>query len=107
MTCRIDLSSWYDDNIIMPRPKKNADVRKGMCKRFVKAMEQLHLNTTEISRELGYSNATTIRKVQRGEAFVDVERLYLFSKLTTPEGEQIDLNWLITGQQLGKRSGPT
>lgn len=91
----------------MSRPKKDADVRKGMCERFVEAMEQLQLSTTEMSRELGYSNATTIRKVQRGEAFVDVERLYLFSKLRTPEGEHIDLNWLIAGKQPRESSGPT
>lgn len=89
--------------MIMSRHKKNADVRKAMCERFVAAMEELSLTASEVARELGYSNATTIAKVQRGEAFVDVERLYLFANLTTPDGRHIDLNWLITGRQNAER----
>ena len=89
----------------MSRRKKNSDIRKAMCERFVSVMEDLDLSASEISRELGYTNATTIRKVQRGEAFVDVERLYLLSKLTTPEGNHVDLNWLITGESSGRERG--
>lgn len=80
------------------RPKKNAQVRKEMCARFVHAMEQLRLTPAEMARQLGYSNSTTISRLQRGESFVDVERLYLLAQLRTPEGMRIDLNWLITGQ---------
>ena len=69
-----------------------------MCERFVIAMNELNLGALELSRILGYSNATTINKVQRGEAFVDTERLHLFAQLKTPQGDGIDLNWLITGQ---------
>ncbi len=101
----IDRSEIMDDNIIMARRKKNADVRKAMCERFVAAMSDLGMNASEVSRKLGYANATTIRKVQRGDAFVDVERLYLFSKLTSPEGKCVDLHWLITGHKLVDDSG--
>lgn len=68
-----------------------------MCSRFVCAMEKLELSASEIARALGYANATTISKVQRGEAFVDVERLCLLANLRAPDGSRIDLNWLITG----------
>lgn len=87
--------------MIMTRQRKNADIRKAMCERFVAAMSDLGMDASEVSRKLGYSNATTIRKVQRGDAFVDVERLYLFSKLTSREGKRIDLHWLITGHKFG------
>lgn len=87
----------------MPRPKKNTQIRKDMCERFVDAMAELSLSASELSRRLGYCNSTTISKLQRGEAFVDVERLYLFAQLRTPEGKQIDLNWLITGQRSWER----
>ena len=81
----------------MSRPKKDTDVRRAMCHRFVHAMNELNLSPLELSRALGYANAATITKVQRGEAFVDTERLHIFSKLLTPEGKNIDLNWLISG----------
>lgn len=81
----------------MSRPKKNSQIRKAMCERFVAAMGDLNLSAAEISRKLGYCNSTTISKLQRGEAFVDVERLHLLAQLRTPDGKQIDLNWLITG----------
>jgi transcriptional regulator with XRE-family HTH domain len=81
----------------MARPKKNKHVRTAMCERFVTAMQILKLTPAETARALGYSNQTTITKVQRGEAFVDVERLYLLANLRSPEGRAIDLNWLITG----------
>lgn len=81
----------------MSRPKKDTDVRRAMCERFVSAMNELNLSPLELSRALGYANAATITKVQHGEAFVDTERLHIFSKLRTPEGKSIDLNWLISG----------
>lgn len=82
----------------MSRPKKDTDVRRAMCLRFVSAMKELNLSPLELSRALGYTNAATITKVQRGEAFVDTERLYAFANLRTPEGMNIDLNWLISGK---------
>ena len=91
----------FDDNIVfMSRTKKNSLVREAMCERFVAAMAQLPLAPTELARALGYTNATTIAKVQRGEAFVDIERLHAFATLKTNSGEPIDLNWLITGRKL-------
>lgn len=83
--------------ISMSRPKKDTDVRRAMCERFVSAMNELNLSPLELSRILGYANVATIAKVQRGEAFVDIERLHIFSKLLTPVGKGIDLNWLIGG----------
>lgn len=82
------------------RAKKDSDIRKAMCDRFVRAMRQLELSPAQMARALGYSNAATISKLQKGEAFVDVERLYRLAHLRTPQGEQIDLNWLITGETL-------
>jgi len=71
-----------------------------MCSRFVEAMKMLELNPTELAKALGYSNSTTLFKVQRGEAFVDVERLYLLSQLRANDGRQVDLNWLIGGKPI-------
>jgi len=82
------------------RSKKDADLMKGMCQRFVSVMSELQLTPAEISRALGYCNSATIAKLQRGEAFVDVERLYHLAQLRMPNGKQIDLNWLITGERL-------
>lgn len=91
---KVENARYYDR---MSRTKKDTDIRSAMCKRFVSAMNELNLSPLELSRALGYSNAATITKVQRGEAFVDTERLHIFSKLRTPEGKNIDLNWLISG----------
>lgn len=89
-----ECTRYYD---YMTRPKKNLNIRKAMCERFVGAMDKLDLSPQELSQLLGYSTPATISKVQRGEAFVDIERLALFSKLKTPQGAHIDLNWLING----------
>ena len=83
----------------MPRPKKDLHVRTAMCRRFVLAMEELGLTAAEVARALGYANATTIAKVQRGQSFVDVERLHLLAKLRTTDGRRIDMNWLIAGEE--------
>lgn len=92
---------YHHVNIInMARPKKDNRIREDMCARFVSAMGQLGLTASETARALGYANATTIAKVQRGEAFVDVERLYLLAQMTTEDGRQIDMNWLICGKHL-------
>lgn len=56
------------------------------------------MNPSQVARALGYANVTTIAKVQRGESFVDVERLYLLANLQAPDGWEIDLNWLIAGK---------
>lgn len=82
----------------MSRPKKDDAIRKAMCERFVLAMERLEMNASQTARALGYANVTTLAKVLRGEAFVDVERLYLLANLKAPDGSEIDLNWLIAGK---------
>ena len=74
-----------------------------MCDRFVVALERLGLTQTEAARALGYANATTIAKVQRGESFVDAERLYLLANLTATDGSSIDLNWLIAGKEEARK----
>jgi transcriptional regulator with XRE-family HTH domain len=84
--------------ICMARPKKDDRIRKEMCSRFVLAMNRLGMSASEVARALGYANATTIAKVLKGEAFVDVERLYLLAQIETADGRRIDLNWLICGQ---------
>lgn len=83
----------------MPRTKKNSKIRLEMCRRFVVAMGELGLTPAETARALGYSTQATISKVQRGEAFVDVERLHLLATLRSPRGKAIDLNWLISGHR--------
>lgn len=82
----------------MARAKKNADIREAMCKRFVHVMDNvLMLSAAETARKLGYSNSTTINRVKRGEAFVDVERLQRLALIEGPKGEKVDLNWIILG----------
>lgn len=87
----------------MSRPKKDIAIRRAMCQRFVIAMERLEMNASELARALGYANATTILKVQRGESFVDVERLHLLANLRQPDGKTVDLNWLIVGDKGGEK----
>lgn len=83
------------------RTKKDSSLRREMCDRFVRCMDDLQLTPAELARRLGYLNSTTLTKLRRGETFVDVERLYLLSQLRTPDGRAIDLNWLITGHAFG------
>lgn len=81
----------------MTRPRKDDRIRKEMCSRFGIVIDRLGMSASEVARALGYANSTTITKVLKGEAFVDVERLYLLARIETTDGRPIDLNWLICG----------
>lgn len=83
--------------MLMSRAKKDVEVMRSMCTRFSTAMGNLQMSSAELARALGYSNSATLSKVQRGEAFVDVERLYRLAQLEAPGGQKVDLHWLITG----------
>lgn len=85
----------------MARIKKDSQIRAAMCQRLVTLLHQLDLTPSEASKALGYANASTILKVQRGETFVDVERLHLLANLKLPDGNGVDLHWLITGRKHG------
>lgn len=102
MLAKNEFALYYDQ---MTRPKKNLNIRKAMCERFVEATNRLNLSPQELSKLLGYTTPATILKVQRGEAFVDTERLAIFANLKTPDGEHIDLNWLINGKNETSGSG--
>lgn len=56
------------------------------------------LSTAEVSRCLGYANATTIQAIRRGEALPDITRIAEhIDKLTNKNGDVLNLHWLITG----------
>jgi transcriptional regulator with XRE-family HTH domain len=67
-------------------------------------MGNLQMSPAKLARALEYSNSATLSKVQRGEAFVDVERLYRLAQLEAPDGQKIDLHWLITGKQYSEEN---
>lgn len=72
---------------------------QGMCTRFMRAAADLRLSKAELARALGYSNAATLAKLERGAAFVDVERLARLALLRSPSGKKVDLHWVITGEE--------
>ncbi len=68
-----------------------------MCTRLTNALDTLNLSDRELAQVLGYANASTLSRVRRGEAFVDVERLERLSRFSAARGQHLDLNWIITG----------
>lgn len=83
----------------MSRTRKNQKLQKAMCGRLI-ALAEKHLRTSieDLSKELGYANSSSLRRVWKGEAFPDTERLVRLSQLETSDGATPNIHWLITGQ---------
>lgn len=74
---------------------------RAMCSRLVQVFDSLGVSDREIAQALGYANASTLSRVRRGEAFVDVERLAALGDLVLRTGQHLDLNWVISGKGQG------
>lgn len=70
---------------------------KGMCARFVVALDATGLSDSALSEFLGYSGRSTISNVRRGRTFPDVERLAAFGELLIHGVTQPNLHWILTG----------
>jgi len=83
----------------MPRTLKNEKIRRSMCDRL-KTLVEIHLKMSikDISKLLGYSNTTVLRRAWKGEVFPDTEKLATLAKIKNIDGSLPNIHWLITGQ---------
>lgn len=82
----------------MSRRKKDPSKLRQMCERLRLLVEKhLKLDMVHLSKQLGYSNPTTLRKIWKGEAFPDTERLAILATIKTISGSVPNIHWLITG----------
>ena len=82
----------------MARSKKDDDIRRSMCERLRLLTERyLDLTVSGLSEKLGYTNSSALRRVWKGEAFPDVEKLARLAELKTGDGLKPNIHWLLTG----------
>lgn len=79
------------------RHKKDPDVLKHMCARFVAILDQTCLPDSKVSKFLGYVGQGTLSSVRRGKAFPDTERLAKFGTLVVRGAGRPNLHWILTG----------
>lgn len=79
------------------RRKKDPDVLKDMCARFVAILDQTGLPDSTVSKFLGYTGQGTLSSVRRGTAFPDTERLATFGTLVVRGAGRPNLHWILTG----------
>jgi hypothetical protein len=79
------------------RNKKNKSLQRQMCTRLVELLERhLQMSDTEAARALGYRSASTLWKIRRGIAFVDVEKLAALAALRARKARP-NIDWLVSG----------
>jgi hypothetical protein len=79
------------------RQKKDPEVLKHMCARFVAILDQTGLPDSRVSKFLGYTGQGTLSSVRRGKAFPDTERLATFGTLVVRGAGRPNLHWILTG----------
>lgn len=80
------------------RIKKDLAAMKGMCARFVMALDATGLSDSAVSELLGYSGRSTLSSVRRGRTFPDAERLATFGRLLIRGVTWPNLHWILTGK---------
>lgn len=79
------------------RNKKNQTLQRQMCDRLVELLDRhLQIPDTEAARALGYRSASTLWKIRRGLAFVDVEKLAALAALRGRKARP-NIHWLVSG----------
>ena len=83
----------------MPRQNHSIEQVHAISMRFnTLVIDHLRTNYSELSRRLGYANASTLHAVKKGKSLPDFLRLaHNQEKLTDKYGRKINLHWLITG----------
>lgn len=90
----VNINIYY---INMSREKRNTSEQKLICKRFGESMDLLNLKPSTAYSALGYSTPATLYSIVAGRCLPDLTKLSHLSKLQTPGGYRINLDWLITG----------
>jgi hypothetical protein len=79
------------------RNKKNQTLQRQMCDRLIELLDRhLQMSNSEAARALGYRSASTLWKIRRGLAFVDVEKLAALATLRGRK-ERPNIHWLVSG----------
>lgn len=68
-----------------------------MCARLGAVFDLSGMRDADLSQRLGYSNATTLSAMRRGDVFPDVERLATLGRMVLPGGACPNLHWILTG----------
>ncbi|MBD3668363.1 MAG: hypothetical protein HUJ16_10405 [Kangiella sp.] len=82
----------------MEKHKSSPDIVKSICDRFTFIVqEELRLSFHQLSQVLGYKNQSPLTRVKKGEGFISIDKLFIFSSLTNSNQEAPNINWIITG----------
>jgi hypothetical protein len=83
----------------MARKKRSEKIVGEIAARFVSATsEHLGKSASELSRDLGYANPTTLHAVKNGKAIPDFVRMAGHTAaLQDVRGRSLNFHWVITG----------
>ena len=81
----------------MSKQKRNSNAQKLLSKRFKEALTLIELSPTSAYKALGYSTPSTLYSITAGRCLPDLLKLIELSKLQSPSGYRINIDWLITG----------
>ena len=81
----------------MSKPRRPSSDQKELCQRFKESLEFLGLTPASAYLKLGYTTPATIYSINAGRCLPDMTKLIVLSRLKTPEGRRVNIDWLVTG----------
>ncbi|MBU86038.1 hypothetical protein [Alcanivorax sp.] len=81
----------------MSKRKRPSPDQKELCQRFKESLDFLGLTPASAYQKLGYTTPATIYTINAGRCLPDMTKLIALSRLKTPEGRRINIDWLVTG----------
>jgi hypothetical protein len=82
----------------MTQTRRDSKLMRVLGERLRELVDE-HLGVTWefIAAQLGYANASTLRKARDGAALLSIEKLMRLALLEVPDGRRVCIDWLLTG----------
>ena len=81
----------------MSRRKRDPKLLRDQCDRLAVVLSLANETDTEISRQLGHANSSTLTRVRDGQSFLDSESLARLGRYEVRDVAHPNLHWVLTG----------
>lgn len=83
----------------MTQTRRDSQVMQVLGERLRELVDE-HLGVTweVLAAQLGYANASTLRKARDGTALLSLEKLMRLAQIEGPYGRRVCIDWLLTGE---------
>lgn len=85
-------------NESMSRKARDENFAGAFSERLTQVLGQLDVPISQLGRELGYRDGSTLHSAASGRCVLDVERLVKLSEWCRSRNFDLDLHWLLTGE---------